>query len=248
MTPTWGEYITLALTYHDFAGDVKATDENKQCIEGGKNPFTIKKDIELPYTVKTWTDGNGKSYTPGETYDFDKNTDLYPVAAITLTYHDFDGNVIEGKTQELTFTGQPVNVTLLAKDDVELPFAIASWNTKADGTGDTYELGSEQQLDKDVHLYPVKVVHTITYYDFEGKEVGTEQVKDGDNLEKIKTFKFKYKVDSWNTQIDGNGEKYELGGKITNVKSNIELYAIKSKNQPSGISDWDINTDLFNNH
>lgn len=69
-----------------------------------------------------------------------------------ITYHDFSGATITDKTQKY----KPGENTTI-RTDISLPYPIASWNTKADGSGTTeYLPGSQYKLTGDISLYPVK--------------------------------------------------------------------------------------------
>lgn len=228
------------ITYYTNDGNTKLGEDNVP--DGASVTLKGNNDITLAYTVESWNtkaDGTGDTYKLGDTYTITQNLTLYPIASVSITYHDFNGNVIEGKTQTSVFVGS--NVTFTLASDITLAYAIASWNTKANGTGDTYAIGANVQTDHNIDLYPVKAERTISYYDIQGNLKGTQKVKDGDNatLKERTDFTFSYIVDFWNTDQDANkGQHYNLGSTIQNVRSDIDLYAIPSQNQPSKIDNW----------
>ena len=88
---------------------------------------------------------------------------------------------------------------------------------------------------------------TITYKDFNGTTVKTEEYKDGGNVTIDNTIQLSSMIKAWNTKQDGSGTEYIPGQAYNTLTGNITLYPIKSDQKPSGIDTWTIDEDVFKN-
>lgn len=109
-------------------------------------------------------------------------------------------------------------------------YEISEWNTKSDGSGESYVPGSSFKYEKDMTLYAIwtKIKFNINYCFNENCEPGKiYKYNDGEeaiiinNENKVegKTF------DSWNTKKDGTGKSFKPNEKIT-IKESYTLYPI----------------------
>ncbi len=80
----------------------------------------------------------------------------------------------------------------------------------------------------------------ITYKDFSGNTVATEEYKDGGDATINNTIQLSSMIKAWNTKQDGSGTEYVPGQTYNGLTGNITLYPIKSDQKPSTIDPWTI--------
>ncbi|MDR2900937.1 MAG: InlB B-repeat-containing protein [Treponema sp.] len=243
----WSKLATYTVTYA------------KGYASGGTVPeaqsYPINTEIEIAdnignltrtdYTFSHWNTsmyGSDDDYYPGQLVTITEDLTLYPawetgpIPEYTLTYdkNDADGGTvpeaesykrntyadISGNTGNLTRTG----------------YVFDRWNSKADGTGTNYTLGSRIQMTEDTTLYAKWTkVYTISY-DKNGADGGTvpdpRTYKEGDTVYSSQIagntgnlIKDAYLFDSWNTESDGSGENYSTSFSSFKITEDIILYA-----------------------
>lgn len=84
----------------------------------------------------------------------------------------------------------------------------------------------------------------VTFRDYDGEEVDSKTVKEGNNLKTIDADSREgYEFIGWNTKSDGSGRSYDEGDKIR-VTSDLNLYAIYEKEEEvTNVSSIDITGD-----
>lgn len=84
----------------------------------------------------------------------------------------------------------------------------------------------------------------VTFRDYDGEEVDSKTVKEGNNLKTIDADSREgYEFIGWNTKSDGSGRSYDEGEKIR-VTSDLNLYAIYEKEEEvTNVSSIDITGD-----
>ncbi|MDD6955948.1 MAG: InlB B-repeat-containing protein, partial [Solobacterium sp.] len=157
----------------------------------------------------------------------------------TLTYKsNFDDTYYHSETGN-------AGTSLIVLDNMFLRsgYTFTGWNTKADGNGTAYTVGSSYQLsDGDDVLYaqwslnPVLIDTSITYKSNGGN--GTDQVYNGyvdDNVSVIDNpfDRNGYTFTGWNTRVDGSGTAYGAGDNYTLIDGDNVLYAQWKKNRPN---------------
>jgi len=78
----------------------------------------------------------------------------------------------------------------------------------------------------------------ITYKDFNGQTVKTEEYPDGGTVTINNDIQLNAMIKAWNTKQDGSGTEYIPGQKYEKLTGNITLYPIKSNQKPSTIDPW----------
>jgi len=192
------------------------------------------------YTFSGWntkSDGSGTNYVAGSAYTISGNATLYALwlpNQYTVTYNG-NGNT-SGSIPE-TQSGDYGSSILLQTNSGNLTktgCTLGGWNTKADGTGTTYALGSVYTINGDMTLFANWVVKencTITY-NGNGNSSGSVPASQSDYSGTVITLqtntgnltKTGYTFGGWNTKADGSGLAYTAGASYT-INSNMTLYA-----------------------
>ena len=175
-------------------------------------------------------------------------------------YHQWlqtgDDNLIIGKwmagdyvpvTHTIVFNnseGDPVNdITVNDKFPFEFPTPtwnsdptehFAGWYINEEYTGDVYNAGSMMIAEKSMTFYAkwVKDPRIVTFYPNYGDNTPIViNCYQGDKIDLITINRQGYTFLSWNTESDGSGTVYHIGGNKLEVDNNIVLYA-----------QWQINT------
>ena len=209
----------------------------------------IKLSSDIPtrngYTFLGWNtkaDGKGTAYAAGATYIHDQNggtATLY--AQWTAWKHTVHYNA-NGGDQNSVPTDQTKTfdqaMILSDKKPTRHGYNFVRWNTKADGTGTSYEVKGNYNHDQNggtVTLYAIWTpwVHTV-HYDANGGDqnsVPTDQTKTFDQamiLSDKKPTRHGYNFVRWNTKADGTGTSYEVKGNYNHDQNGgtVTLYAI----------------------
>lgn len=110
------------------------------------------------YTFLRWNtkpDGTGTSYNAGATYSANASATMYAQWQLNTYTVSFDGNGADGGSTaaQTKYYGQPL--TLPQNGFTKAGYTFLYWNTKADGTGDTYNAGSQYTTNEAVTLYAI---------------------------------------------------------------------------------------------
>ena len=115
-----------------------------------------------------------------------------------------------------------------------------AWNTQADGNGDSFQFGSGgTPVTEDITLYAQWSIkqYTVSYNVNEGEGTpnpATQTVNHGETIAAAPTgiSKTGFTLSTaWNTQADGNGDRFIFGDEGTPVTEDITLYAQWSDTQ-----------------
>ncbi|MBQ6968189.1 MAG: InlB B-repeat-containing protein [Lachnospiraceae bacterium] len=149
-------------------------------------------------------------------------------------YITFNGNGGSGKMPAQSNI-EYADVTLAQNAFTREYYNFTGWNTKADGSGTSYEDEAIVELTGDLTLYAQweKVKATITYDPNGGTgemppqtyEAGTTVI-----LAENKFARESYTFTGWNTEADGSGESYGDKASFT-LGSNLTLYAQWKENE-----------------
>jgi hypothetical protein len=167
----------------------------------------------------------------------------------TISY-DINSTEVTGEPPEQSlYIDGGKNVTAPAMPDGVVPPVSLSfsgkWNTKADGSGSSYEVGKEIIIPAgsgDITLYAIwddvkkEVTYDLNEVDgttVEGTIPETAPVKIGTTFEAAaaptatKPVGLIFK--GWNTEADGSGDSYESGDEVEMPEAGITLYAVWEK-------------------
>lgn len=232
----WEEEETIEEPSEDSIYNV-TFDSNKG--EGSMQSITVDyaEQISIPesqfikncHAFKNWnekSDGTGTSYEVGQTISISKDMTLYAqwkVKNYTISYNPnggegeaFDVSVEcgMGGTNKNTFTREG--------------YTFVGWNTKADGTGDSYSDHQELLVENNITLYAQWEKAFVLSYNPNGGngEVYEVIVKEGTDKQ-IKDqifYKTCYEFTGWNEKPDGTGTSYTWEQSIS-ITKNMTLYA-----------------------
>ena len=197
------------------------------------------------YTFLGWNtkaDGKGTAYAAGAIYKNDQNGGTVTLYAQwtawkhTVHYNANGGDQNSVPTDQTKTFDQAM--ILSDKKPTRHGYNFVRWNTKADGTGTSYEAKGNYNHDQNggtVTLYAIWTpwVHTV-HYDANGGDqnsVPTDQTKTFDQamiLSDKKPTRHGYNFVRWNTKADGTGTSYEAKGNYNHDQNGgtVTLYAI----------------------
>ena len=127
-------------------------------------------------------------------------------------------------------------LTLRQNGFTKTGYTFVKWNTKADGTGTSYNAGASYTTDAALTLYAIWQINSYTIdYNGNGSTSGSvsSQTKNYGSSVTVKSNGFSrtgYTFVKWNTKSDGTGTSYNPGDSYT-ANASVVLYAI-----------WQINT------
>ena len=206
---------------------------NSQIESLNKNIFK-----KTGYKFKEWNtkpDGSGDSYVDQQEINLNNNLTLYaqwqPIK-YQIKYHSNDSKnntFIQDMEYDCRVT---LNENKFIPEDVK--YVFKEWNTKADGSGITYQDGESVYniASKDgevVNLYAQwQKVDLEISFDANGG-IGTMdninlKINENKNLPANTFIREGYIFKEWNTKADGKGISYS-DRQIINLKNNLKLYA-----------------------
>ena len=213
-------------------------DSNKG--EGSMQSITVDyvEQISIPesqfikncHAFKNWnekSDGTGTSYEVGQKISIGKDITLYAQWERQTYTISYDPNGGEGEA----FDASVECGCLYYKKNTftREGYTFVGWNTKADGTGDSYPGNVEFAVENNMTLYAQweRQTYTISYDPNVGEgEVYVVIVEEGSDvyIDEIRFGNECHNFIAWNTKSDGTGTSYEVGQKIS-IGKDITLYA-----------------------
>ena len=188
------------------------------------------------YTFKEWNtkaDGSGTSYSDEQSV---KNLSSTKNAIVNL-YAQWQENNLEISFNTNGGIGAMDKFYLKENENKNLPsntftregYTFKEWNTKADGSGKSYNDEQPINISSNETLYaqwqPIKYKIKFNANDGEGTPKEQEIEYDKTTMLTKNTFtKTGYKFKEWNTEADGSGTSYNDEQPI-NISSNETLYA-----------------------
>ena len=144
------------LTFDKNDANATGTMETQNIYAGVKAAISVNQFSKVGYTFTGWKDSEGNDYHDGEEYSFAGNTTLYAQWAPNDYPLQYWKNIAAGETVyiQTNFTfDKPF--TVAACEDTRTGYNFVNWNTKADGSGDSYNAGETATISKDetVALY-----------------------------------------------------------------------------------------------
>ena len=223
------EAASYKLTYENGGGlDGSSGIADQSVVQGSScaiRPCTFKNGSK--YFVG-WQGSDGVMYSDQEI--------ITPAQDLTLTaiwsdsYKTITYKTADGSSDDISYnmgTGSKV----IFKDPVfTLPSGkeFMEWNTKPDGTGTAYRLGTTATLNDNLTLYAIYGTKATITYKANGGEGG--DITQNGYLEKAFTLKSDgftktgSTLAGWNTDPEGGGQAYELG-QSTELTASCTLYA-----------------------
>jgi uncharacterized repeat protein (TIGR02543 family) len=188
--------------------------------------------VNAGYTFTGWNteeNGTGSTYTDGETYDFGSSLALYAMWQATDATASFDDN---------GGTGSIASVTVAVGSTVSFPSASGisqsgyffnGWNTAANGTGTSYQVGASVVLSANETFYAQWAPAVQISFSANGGigsitplsgQAGTSVAIPAATNLAYGGFSFA----SWNTAANGSGTSYEPGQSMT-LTTSLTLFA-----------------------
>ena len=183
------------------------------------------------YTFKNWNtkaDGSGDTYTDGQIISTDKNMRLYAQWSPNEQIVSYDANGGTGTMDNQKYyynVSQEINENLFEREH----YTFKNWNTKADGTGTSYNDKQSIKVTDNITLYaqwsPREYVITFDANGGAGTMDNQSIVYDVETeLNDVKFDRDGYIFKNWNTKANGTGTSYADKQSIK-VTENITLYA-----------------------
>lgn len=227
----------------------------------GPTKYDYQQSITLPgkgtlehagYSFAVWDtkkDGTGKAYSANDTLlipatDVELFAQWKALPGYKVTYNSngadtgkvpVDSNSYY-KGKEVTIAGNPGN---LYRDG----YSFSGWNTKSDGTVESYNAGAKFSMpDSAVTLYvkwSTNPIDSITYHEGSSTDGNVPATVNADSGMQVtiadsgSLYKTGYTFVGWNTKEDGSGKAYKTGDKVAMGTVNIDLYAQWTKAQYS---------------
>lgn len=123
-------------------------------------------------------------------------------------------------------------------------YIFKNWNTKADGMGMSYEDEQLISITEDITLYAqwkkikVKIIYCLDD-SCTNKNEKEYEIGQTINIENCTIEMAGYYFDSWNTKVDGTGQKYSVGTEIT-LEKELVLYPIFKSSFTYSINDYSV--------
>jgi len=242
--PIWVVAAMSTITYNGNGGSgtVPAVQSfNTSALVQGLGANTLARS---GYKFEGWNDsasGTGKSYVPGDSVAYVSGGSALMLYAVwtPINYElNFDKNGGSGTVPaKIVFivTGPPTIPSLANVTLNRTGYVFDSWNTLANGTGQSYAAGDVYRLAVTQTLYAVWV--PVTYhiiYQANGANVsnGNAQVPASQatmvsspaTISTTVLVRPGYHFEGWNTSADGSGFSY-IGGDLYRQAADITLYA-----------------------
>ena len=228
---------------------------NGNSASGGPAPVDTGKYPDGAYTkvlsgdnfsgFKHWNtkaDGSGISYDPGNALSVTSDITLYAIWDNT-PFLPLDGSIVyydaNGATEGTVPPGSKTNPVTISGNTGSLlktGFFFVGWNTNADGSGTTYQLGKQVPFSSPTTLYAKWVpAYTVTYQPNAGTlsvpaQAVTLSYAPSSAL-KLLDYNTSFEPPTgkvfigWNTKADGSGTKY-MSGDVVFAQPNLTFYAI----------------------
>ena len=236
-----------SVTYHLNGGRGGAAPEDGNSYLAGAtlSVKALPPDISAPAGASfagwnTRADGSGDTYQPGTRMAMPSGgLRLHARWVYSVTY-DLNGG--QGGSAPEDTSSYLAGATLSVKalpSDIRAPAgkSFAGWNTRADGSGDTYQPGTSVRMPSGgLSLYAKWADRTYSViYDLNGGQ-GSSAPVDGNSYLAGATLSVRAlpsdirapagkSFAGWNTQADGSGDTYQPGTRVTMPRGGLSLYA-----------------------
>ena len=186
---------------------------------------TVSATPSANYNFTNWTNSSGTVVSTSASYTFNLTTNTTLTANAGLNTYDiiYDANGGSGAPSKQTKI-HGVNLTLSATKPTFVGHSFKNWNTKPDGSGDSYNAGAIFSTNATITLYAQWTIHKLTViYNANGGIQGSgssytlpytstanygTNYNGSDGLFNFSAFaltKLGYTADVWNTSANGTG-------------------------------------------
>ena len=235
----------LSITY-DVSGSNGAHVENTTKKVNDK--LTLPANIGDGITFTGWVDNQGVVRDGGEIITVTKDMSFVAVASnekVLVLNHI--GSIIDLKDIKVTLDANGGKFD----DNKTTKEIIHKWGTEVTVTDEPTREGYWFKGWDTDHISPIDEVTVkavwgnyakIIYHDFDGNALPQyeQTYKDGGKATIRTDIKLGKLIASWNLKQDGSGTEEYIPGQEYKFNGDINLYPVKSNQQPSGIDDWTI--------
>jgi len=211
-SPTVGE--TYSLSNADLVNFLNNDSDGKVTFFVTRTDSSDQSNLSFASSENTTYDGPRLS-VPGGSFS-------YPVA------YDINGGTGTSPDQGAYVVGTPYPIATASSVTPPSGKTFAGWNSKADGSGTAYSVGSSYETAASVTLYAQFTTSpVVTFASNDGASVSSYQtVTSGvaTTLSNNSYTRSGYTFSGWNTAADGSGTSYGDGASITTASS-VTLYA-----------------------
>lgn len=206
-------------------GSVNSEGDDYKSVLLGYHDFYVPKTTSykgVPCYAKITSNS---SYTRGT-----KSSELTSVGTGAKTSYNISYNANGGSGTPSTQTKwYGTNITLSSSKPTRSGYIFSKWNTKADGSGTSYNPGATYSSNATVTLYAIWITntYTVSYNANGGTGAPGNQTKTHDvdlTLSSTKPTRTNYNFLGWSTSSNG-GVVYSPGAKYTNNAA-VTLYAV----------------------
>ena len=237
--------IEVGLTYVNVEGSEEVSKEYSSLENVTILDELIFSNIPQYKVLKEWnteSDGSGISYSVNDKIMLTgKDNKLYAIWEFGPDYKIIVNYINGLNSEEKSFTYQGVNNAVLQDESVFVnpvdgKYVFGNWNTKADGSGDSYNVGDTVTHVGKIDMYAIWKINpayriAVTYVNpliDEEKEleyfgVETTVLEDSSVFDEKVASKYIFK--GWNTAEDGSGEVYYAKDVVT-PNTEMKLYAM----------------------
>ena len=206
-----------------YAGSMSGTMKKTETSKNFSNKYTVATITRTRSTqtisVQAWSEADADD--DKKTY-FNISVPAKP--SYTVTYNANGGS--GAPAAQTKWYGE--NLTLQSGEPTRTNYVFKNWNTKADGSGTTYNKGATYTANAALTLYAQWYApYTVSYNANGGTGAPSSQTKVYNKsltLTSTKPNKTDWKFKNWNTKADGSGTTYNSGASYTS-NANATLYA-----------------------
>ncbi len=205
------------------------TEKTGYSIDGWKYHADTKESASIPSTISTYSDGIVTSFTATP-----RKESFYISSWSAITYRIiFDANGGSGYMSEMPLTYDET-YSLSENTFTFYGKTFASWNTKADGSGQSFSDGENvtnltSAKNGTITLYAQwdsNSYSLVLHSNYEDDMTNTYTVVWGESITLSQDFSRPgYRLTGYNTQSDGSGSGYAIGDTFEPTEEGINLYA-----------------------
>ena len=190
--------------------------------------LSATKPTRTGYTFSGWKATNGTSYSPGASYTANSATTMtaqWTVNTYTVTYNA-NGHGSNPTSQSRTYGGSAITLRTMSDQG---NYVFKNWNTKADGSGTTYDGGQSYSGNASLTLYAQWYApYTISYNANGGSDAPSSQTKKHGtdiNLQSGTPTRTNYVFKGYWTATSADSGTHYTPGQSYSANASITLYA-----------------------